>query len=149
MLLLNRRVAHGVPLMRLSGGLLLFGSAILATAQGAQAQNPCGYAFSVTGQKLFEDHCAACHGASGQGNGPVAADQKKAPANLTEVARRNGGVFPADRIVEIIRSGGGIPGHEQQGPMPVWGRVFNGECGPAFSRRAVVELKRYLETMQK
>ncbi len=33
--------------------------------------------------------------------------------------------------------------------MPVWGKVFNGECGPAFSRRAVVEVNRYLETLQK
>jgi hypothetical protein len=38
--------------------------------------------------------------------------------------------------------------------MPVWGKVFSGEggrgkSGGAYSRRAVVELKRYLETIQK
>ncbi|MGO9170419.1 MAG: c-type cytochrome [Rhodomicrobium sp.] len=115
----------------------------------AAAQNPCGYAFSITGQKLFEDHCAACHGRDGTGGGPLAAAQKRPPANLTEIRKRNNGEFPAARVVEIIRLGGGIPGHEEDHIMPVWGKVFNGECGPAYSRRAIVELKRYLETMQK
>ncbi len=115
----------------------------------AAAQNPCGYAFSITGQKLFEDHCAACHGRDGTGNGPLAAAQKRPPANLTGIKKRNNGEFPANRVVEIIRLGGGIPGHEEEHVMPVWGKLFNGECGPAFSRRAVVELKRYLETIQK
>jgi len=32
--------------------------------------------------------------------------------------------------------------------MPIWGKVFGGECGPAYSRRAVVEMKRYLESLQ-
>ncbi len=115
----------------------------------AAAQNPCGYAFSVTGQKLFEDHCAGCHGLDGKGKGPFAADQKRPPADLTSIAKRWDGKFPGDSVVEIIRRGGGIPGHETDQVMPVWGKVFSGECGPAFSRRAVVELKRYLETMQK
>ncbi|MGO8840771.1 MAG: c-type cytochrome [Rhodomicrobium sp.] len=116
---------------------------------GASAQNPCGYAFSVTGQKLFDDHCAGCHGLDGKGNGPFARDQKKQPADLTEIARRNGGQYPAARISQIIRYGGGLPGHKKERAMPVWGTVFNGECGPAFSRRAVVEVNHYLETLQK
>jgi len=115
----------------------------------AAAQNPCGYAFSITGQKLFENHCAACHGRDGAGGGPRAAAQGKRLADLTGIAQRNGGQFPAERIVEIVRTGGAIPGHETEGVMPVWGKVFNGECGPAFSRRAAVELKRYLQSIQK
>ncbi len=115
----------------------------------AAAQNPCGYAFSVTGQQLFDDHCAGCHGPDGKGKGPLAGDREKQPADLTGITKRNNGQFPADRIAEIIRYGGGLPGHEQDHVMPVWGKVFSGECGPAFSRRAVVELNRYLETLQK
>ncbi len=49
----------------------------------AAAQNPCGYAFSITGQKLFEDHCASCHGLDGKGDGPSAEGQSKKPADLT------------------------------------------------------------------
>lgn len=115
----------------------------------AAAQNPCGYAFSVTGEKLFEDHCARCHGLDGKGKGPSAGDQKTEPANLTEITKRNDGKYPAERIAEIIRYGGGLPGHENDHTMPVWGKVFSGECGPAFSRRAVVEVNRYIETLQK
>jgi len=115
----------------------------------AWAQNPCGYAFSITGQKLFEDHCAGCHGLDAKGHGQFAAEQRRPPADLTGITRRNNGEFPAERISEIIRQGGGIPGHETDQIMPVWGKVFNGECGPAFSRRAIVELKRYLEALQK
>ena len=38
--------------------------------------------------------------------------------------------------------------------MPVWGKVFSnkgggGKGGGAYSRRAVIELKRYLESIQK
>jgi len=120
---------------------------LLCTA--AAAQNPCGYAYSVTGQRLFEDHCAACHGPDGKGHGPAAAAQKRPPADLTAIAHRNSGSFPSERIAEVIRGGGPVPGHEQDRIMPVWGRVFNGECGPAFSRRAVIELKRYLESIQR
>lgn len=115
----------------------------------AAAQNPCGYAFSVSGQKLFQDNCAACHGDDGSGKGPLAALQRRPPADLTGIAMRNGGMFPSERVADIIRQGGGIPGHEADHIMPTWGRVFSGQCGPAFSRRAVVELKRYLETIQK
>jgi hypothetical protein len=113
------------------------------------AQNPCGYAFSITGQKLFDDHCAGCHGLDGMSKGAFASGQSKQPADLTGITKRNNGQYPAERIAEIIRYGGGLPGHEKDHAMPVWGKVFSGECGPAFSRRAVVELNRYLETLQK
>ena len=75
------------------------------------------------------------------------------PADLTKISVRAGGTFPAARVVEIIRYGGNVAAHGTA-VMPVWGKVFSeegggGERGGAFSRRAVVELKRYLETIQK
>lgn len=74
------------------------------------------------------------------------------PADLTAISKQAGGKFPADRIVEIIRYGGNIQGHGEQ-EMPIWGKVFNsegggGKGGEAYSRRAVVELKDYLEKIQ-
>ena len=33
--------------------------------------------------------------------------------------------------------------------MAIWSKIFSGECGPAYSRRAVIEIKRYLESLQK
>jgi mono/diheme cytochrome c family protein len=106
-----------------------------------------------SGRELFREHCAQCHGADGTGNGPMAKVLTIAPADLTEISKRANGKFPADRVVEIIRYGGNVTGHGSQ-VMPIWGRVFSsegggGKVGNAYSRRAIVELKRYLETIQK
>jgi mono/diheme cytochrome c family protein len=102
----------------------------------------------VSGQALYEQHCVSCHGTKGEGDGPMAASQPKPPANLTAIRLRNNGEFPGQRIAEVIRYGG-APSHREPGPMPLWAKVFSHECGPEYSRRAVVELKRYLETIQK
>jgi copper resistance protein D len=47
--------------------------------------SPTGYsAHSIAaGQELFAEHCASCHGANGRGDGPVAANLPKPPADLT------------------------------------------------------------------
>jgi mono/diheme cytochrome c family protein len=34
------------------------------------------------GAELYEDHCASCHGATGEGGGPMAADLDPAPPEL-------------------------------------------------------------------
>ena len=70
----------------------------------------------------------------------AAADQQKPPADLTSIKKRNHGQFPADRVSEIIRYGGGIPGHGEGAKMAIWSKIFSGECGPAYSRRAVIEI---------
>ena len=106
-----------------------------------------------SGQELFREHCADCHGEDGTGNGPMAKILTVAPANLTEISKRANGEFPADRIGEIIRYGGNVTGHGPQ-VMPIWGLVFSkqgggGKIGGAYSRRAVIELMHYLESIQK
>ena len=84
---------------------------------------------------------------------------KVEPADLTGICIRARGTFPANQVVEIIRYGGNLAGHGTMpghgaAVMPVWGRVFSeegggGKGGGAFSRRAVIELKRYLESIQR
>ena len=106
-----------------------------------------------TGQALFHEYCSQCHGADGTGDGPMAKVLKTPPADLTSIKQRAQGTFPAARIVEIIRYGGSLDGHGAEG-MPVWGKVFSekgggGKFGEAYSREAVIELKRYLESIQK
>jgi mono/diheme cytochrome c family protein len=105
-----------------------------------------------SGQELFREHCAQCHGADGTGNGPMAKILTVHPANLTTISKQAGGTFPAERIAEIIRYGGNIQGHGEQ-EMPIWGKVFSneggeGKGGGAYSRRAVIELKDYIEKIQ-
>ena len=106
-----------------------------------------------TGRDLFLEHCAQCHGNDGTGNGPMASVLTIKPADLTEISRRANGKFSADRIAEIIRYGGDITGHGLRA-MPIWGSVFSsegkgGKVGAAYSRRAIIELKTYLESIQK
>ena len=38
----------------------------------------------AAGQRLYADHCAVCHGASGQGDGPLAAGLTPRPGDLTQ-----------------------------------------------------------------
>lgn len=133
--------------------VVLLAAAMLAVATTSAGAAPHDDDTFPSGQHIFQDHCATCHGTEGTGNGPMAEVLKIPPADLTKISVRAGGTFPAARVVEIIRYGGNMAAHGTA-VMPVWGKVFSeegggGKGGGAFSRRAVVELKRYLETIQK
>lgn len=106
-----------------------------------------------SGQDIFKEHCATCHGMDATGNGPMAEALKVPPADLTGISKRAGGIFPAARVVETVTFGGNVAAHGTRA-MPIWGKVFSdeggrGKGGAAASRRSVVALKRYLETIQK
>ena len=75
------------------------------------------------GKEEFETKCVICHGVSGKGDGPQALTLAKKPADLTMLAKNNGGVFPASRVHEIIDGRLEVAAH---GPrlMPVWGDEF-------------------------
>jgi mono/diheme cytochrome c family protein len=102
----------------------------------------------VTGQQLYADHCASCHGVSGHGDGPVGAMLKAPPSDLTRLASRNGGMFPSARAQRII-DGREIGSHGNP-DMPVWGVAFKrGEGLPDEIVRARIEaIVKYLESIQ-
>lgn len=77
-----------------------------------------------TGQVLFQQRCAACHGDSGRGDGPVAPTLTTRPTDLTRLAASNDGRFDEGRIIRIIDGRKLVAAH---GPreMPVWGAVFS------------------------
>ena len=56
----------------------------------------------VVGRALYDDHCASCHGLSGLGDGPTAADLDETVPDLTLIAVRNGGAFPTARVISEI-----------------------------------------------
>src|SRR5262245_5863391 len=59
-----------------------------AVASGlAHAADP----LAMSGQDLYRRYCAACHGTSGEGNGPVASSLKVQVPDLTRIAQRQGG----------------------------------------------------------
>jgi mono/diheme cytochrome c family protein len=80
------------------------------------------------GQREFVASCASCHGASGKGDGVLRDHLTKPPSDLTTLARRNGGVFPAQRVRDTIDGRGSIDiGPHGSREMPVWGQVYSAE----------------------
>ncbi|MBF9030382.1 c-type cytochrome [Rhodobacterales bacterium HKCCE3408] len=54
------------------------------------------------GRSLFSDHCVACHGTAGHGDGPSAADVGRPVPDLTRIAARRSGVFPVAEVMSTI-----------------------------------------------
>jgi hypothetical protein len=79
----------------------------------------------VDGALAFAEDCSACHGAGGQGGGPLAQGLDPAPPDLTGIAARNGGVFPRDRVMSVID--GFSRGAHFSPAMPEFGA---GDLGP-------------------
>lgn len=77
----------------------------------------------TSGQLEFREFCQQCHGPDGLGNGPTAAVLKKKPANLTVLARNNGGVFPTQEVRDYITGVKFIESHGMR-EMPLWGLQF-------------------------
>jgi mono/diheme cytochrome c family protein len=77
----------------------------------------------MSGAELFQVFCASCHGKDARGDGPVAKTLKPTVPDLTRIAARNGGKFPAERVRETI-DGQDIPRAHGTRAMPVWGWDF-------------------------
>jgi mono/diheme cytochrome c family protein len=85
---------------------------------------PAGTPGGIDGRKLFATHCAPCHGAQGDGKGPLAGHFVKAPGNLTTepfIWTTAGGSLEA-RVARVIKfgiPGADMPGHETLGDAEV------------------------------
>lgn len=119
----------------------------LAACAGAQDTN------TARGKTIFDAYCVTCHGASGQGDGPIADQLPAPPADLTVLGAANDGVFPAERVMTQIY---GYPGRFHQGMMPEFGPILDGPMvewtAPDGQRvmtpQPLLDLVGYLETLQ-
>jgi mono/diheme cytochrome c family protein len=82
-----------------------------------------------TGKNLYLQHCAACHGESGDGSGPLAASLVRPPSDLRKIAARNGGRFDESDVMAYIDGRKNVAEHGTR-EMPVWGAVFQEENAP-------------------
>jgi mono/diheme cytochrome c family protein len=95
------------------------------------------------GEREYSSSCAACHGADGKGNGPVTAELKVPPPDLTVLARKNDGVFPFNYVYEIIDGRKTVRVHGTR-DMPIWGDRYMPEPSRTIIPRASENLLAYL-----
>jgi mono/diheme cytochrome c family protein len=102
-----------------------------------------------SGKEMFNSYCAVCHGKDGKGTGPAASAMKTPPTDLTLLAQKEGGKYPAAHVAAVIKGQATTPSHGSQ-DMPVWGPLFSsisqGHEGQVQQR--ISNLVRYIEGLQ-
>jgi mono/diheme cytochrome c family protein len=124
--------------------------ALLAMAQQKEIKHvPVKPTSAASGQEMYNTYCAVCHGKDGKGAGPAAEALKATPTDLTTLAAKSGGKYPAERVSSAIRGDVAVPAHGTK-DMPVWGNLFwhmsQGHQGEVQLR--VANLNKYIESMQ-
>jgi mono/diheme cytochrome c family protein len=129
-------------------GAVMFGAPAIALAAGP----------IDVGMREYETACAVCHGVRGKGDGPLKEELKSGVPDLTVLARNNNGVFPFDRIYQVIDGRHEVKTH---GPrdMPVWGNSLRSQSSVYFedyppsdtdssARSRILALTEYLYRLQ-
>lgn len=108
----------------------------------------------TTGAGDYTELCAPCHGPTGVGNGPLAAELAIKPADLTGLSARNDGEFPLARVMSKIwgYSHGAVPSMMPEfGPLLdspiVLVDVGDGIATPTPER--LIDLADYLKSIQR
>jgi mono/diheme cytochrome c family protein len=109
------------------------------------------------GKREYDANCAVCHGSKGKGDGPYPGMGETRPADLTTLARRNGGVFPFARVYEFIDGRQIVKAHGTR-DMPIWGLDYRAEAAEyyaqtpfnaeAFVRARILALTEYIYRLQ-
>jgi mono/diheme cytochrome c family protein len=104
---------------------------------------------SNSGKAMYDSYCAVCHAKDAKGNGPAASAMKTPPTDLTQMAKNNGGKYPAAHVAAVLKGQAMNPSHGSE-EMPIWGRLFSsisqGHEGQVQQR--ITNLVTYLEGVQ-
>jgi hypothetical protein len=136
------------------GCALLAGVSATAAAQPAPspAEKP------DLGKNEYNSSCAVCHGLTGKGEGPFARYlEKNFIPDITTLSKRNSGVFPFQRVYEII-DGTELVGAHGNRDMPIWGPRYKFVAGKqsfefpydpdVFARAYILALTEYVYRLQ-
>ena len=138
-------------------GMMLAGLGAFALMAWAQDQPqkeikhvPIKSTSPASGSEMYQTYCAVCHGKDGRGEGPAASALKVPPSDLTLLAQKNGGKYPAMKVVSVIRGEEALPSHGSK-DMPIWGKLFWSMSGGHESevQQRVSNLNKYVESLQK
>lgn len=136
-----------------TGGLLLGLLCAISAPAWSQKSSletmPAPRTSPASGKEMFAAYCATCHGETGKGNGPAAGALKVSPADLTTLAKRNAGKFPAERVQTVLEGRGGISAHGSS-EMPVWGPIFlqMSRGRPGVVKQRIFNLTNYIASLQ-
>lgn len=113
---------------------------------------PLARAADAQGKELFTRYCGACHGPDGKGNGVLSGVLKDKPADLTLIAQKNGGKFPAQTVMRFIDGTTDVRAHGNP-DMPVWGEVFKEQLADSPTQQAeirttILEITNYIGSIQ-
>ena len=115
--------------MRLSvSGLVTTAALITNLATSGRAAD-----VSDAHKALYLQYCASCHGPNGKGDGTLSRILWTKPADLTQIAKKNGGQFPFQKVVEFIDGTNPVRAHGAP-DMPVWGEIFRHEATTASEK---------------
>lgn len=134
-----------IPSMVMLIGLVCMGEARVA---GAQSR-----VLVEVGRADFMRYCASCHGTDARGDGPMKTVLRTSPPDLTAIAQRSGGTFPAGKVASTIDGRFELPAHGTS-EMPVWGRVLGtpiheGATAEEVARGQIDALVSYLQSIQR
>jgi mono/diheme cytochrome c family protein len=132
-------------------------TAVLVTASLVCAQEPAKRVEHTTapatsaasGREMFMSYCASCHAKDAKGDGPAASALKVAPRDLSALAKKNDGKYPAIRVTSVLNGQANLAAHENK-EMPVWGAVFWRMSGghEAEVQQRIGNLNHYIESLQ-
>ncbi|HYV03063.1 MAG TPA: c-type cytochrome [Blastocatellia bacterium] len=135
---------------KLIRGAILSLAAVLAIAWVGSPRNALASMQDVEkGHKLFNQHCASCHGTDGKGKGPVAPSLKVSPTDLT-MLQKKGEPFPFAHVQIAIdgeKTERSITAHGTD-KMPVWGVIFRQMKGEMVKQGDIYALTRFIESIQ-
>jgi mono/diheme cytochrome c family protein len=80
------------------------------------------------GELEFQNYCAVCHGVDAKGQGIMSRFLTVRPADLTQLAKKNGGTFAFWQVYRMIDGSEEVRGHGTR-DMPIWGDRFRAQAG--------------------
>jgi mono/diheme cytochrome c family protein len=135
--------------LALLAAITLVSSIPLLSQQTKIRKVPAPYTSPGSGKEMYMAYCASCHGRDAKGDGPAAGALKIPPADLTALAQKNNGKFPANHIAVVLSGQEEVMPHGSK-DMPVWGPVFSriSQRRPSEIQQRISNLSRYLESLQ-